>query len=58
MQYLFYSFNLLNLDTDNIIAVFLRQRWMNIKTQTKNTKRLSVSHDTFYDLNPHKQFPA
>jgi len=32
MQYLFQSFNLLNLDTDNVIAVSLRQRWMNIKT--------------------------
>jgi len=32
MQYLFQSFNVLNLNTDNIIAVSLRQRWMNINT--------------------------
>jgi len=32
MQYLFQSFNLLNLYTDDIIAVSLHQRWMNIKT--------------------------
>jgi len=31
MQYLFLSFNLLNLDTDTIKAVSLRQRWMHIK---------------------------
>ena len=57
MQYPFQSFNLLNLDTDNIIAVSLCQRWVNINLQTKNTKRLSESCDTCYDLNPHKQFP-
>jgi len=32
MLYLFSSFKLLNLDTNNIIAVSLRQRWKNIKT--------------------------
>ena len=48
----------MNLDTDNIKAVSLCQRWMNIKTKTKNTKHLSVSRDTFYYLKPHKQCPA
>ena len=58
MQYIVWSFDLLNLDTYIILAVYLRQRWMNIKTYTQNTKRRIVSRDICYDLNRHKQFPA